>query len=168
MMTAAMVETRTVKCPNCSAPLDVALGETEVLCDYCDSQLRLMPEREELEVVRTREEMKYRERVALAQARMRQDLAREEAAAWRQTAARVAITALPLVGRSAGRAAFNAALRRSGNPKDPLAPEGRPVPRASWRRPARDPAAPPRALSSDRAACRAALHSSARLSSSPK
>ena len=114
MMAVAMVETRTIKCPNCSAPLDVPLGETEVLCDYCDSQLRLLPEREELEVVRTREEMKYRERVAVAQARMRQDLAREEAAAWRQTAAKVAIVALPLVGSSAGRAVFNAALRRSG------------------------------------------------------
>jgi hypothetical protein len=58
--------------------------------------------------------MKYRERVALGQARMKQDLAREEADRWRQTAAKVAIAALPLVGRSAGRAIFDAALRRGG------------------------------------------------------
>jgi hypothetical protein len=109
-----MAETRTIKCPNCSAPLTVPLGETETLCGYCDSQLRMIPGQEELAVVRTREEMKYRERVAVAQARMKQDLAREEADRWRQTAAKVAITALPLVGRSAGRALFDAALRRGG------------------------------------------------------
>src|SRR5512139_3774268 len=109
-----MAETRTVKCPNCSAPLTVPLGETEAWCDYCDSQLRMVPGQEELEVVRTREEMKCRERVAVAQARMKQELTREEAERWRQTAAKVAIAALPLVGRSAGRALFDAALRRGG------------------------------------------------------
>lgn len=103
---------RTLKCPNCSAPLEVPLGEVEVLCDYCDSHVRLVPGREELEVVRTREEMKHRERVALQQARLRQQLEQEEAERWRQTAARVAIAALPIVGRTAGRAVFDLALRR--------------------------------------------------------
>ena len=46
-------------CPNCSAPLEVALGQVEVLCEFCDPQLRLIPGKEELAVVRTREEMKY-------------------------------------------------------------------------------------------------------------
>jgi hypothetical protein len=113
-MIPSMAETRTLKCPNCSAPLTVPLGETESWCDYCDSQLRMVPGQEELAVVRTREEMKYRERVAVAQERMKQDLAREEGDRWRQTAAKVAIAALPLVGRSAGRAVFDAVLRRRG------------------------------------------------------
>ena len=52
-------------CPNCSAPLAVELGQVEVLCEFCDSRLRLIPGRDELAVVRTREEMKYRERVAV-------------------------------------------------------------------------------------------------------
>ncbi len=92
----------------------VPLGETEVDCVFCDSRVRFLPGSEELEVVRTREELKYRERVALEQTRLRQQLEREEAERWRQTAARVAVAALPVLGRTAGRAVFDAALRRSG------------------------------------------------------
>lgn len=110
-----MAEGRTVKCPNCSAPLVVPIGEVEVLCEYCDSQVRFVPGSDELEVVRTREEMKARERVALQQERMRQQLRMEEGERWRQTAARVAIAALPMVGRAASRAAFDAVLRRGGS-----------------------------------------------------
>ncbi|MDH3744856.1 MAG: hypothetical protein OES47_07125, partial [Acidobacteriota bacterium] len=39
---------------------------------------------------------------------------REEADRWRQTAAKVAIAAVPVVGRAAGRGLFNAALARGG------------------------------------------------------
>jgi hypothetical protein len=113
-MIPAMAEARSVKCPNCSAPMVVPLGETELDCDFCDSRVRFLPGSDELEVVRTREEMKTRERVALAQGRMRQQLEQEEAERWRQTVARVAIAALPVVGRSAGRAVFDAALGRRG------------------------------------------------------
>jgi uncharacterized Zn finger protein (UPF0148 family) len=111
-----MADARSVKCPNCSAPLVVPLGEVEVGCAFCDSVVRFLPGRGEMEVVRTREEMKYRERVAVAQTRLRHELEQEEAERWRQTAARVAIAALPIVGRSAGRAAFEMALggRRRG------------------------------------------------------
>lgn len=109
-----MAEPRSVKCPNCSAPMLVPLGETEMDCEFCDSRVRFLPGSDELEVVRTREQMKSRERVALAQARMRQQLEQQEAERWRQTAAKVAIAALPVIGRSAGRAAFDAALRRGG------------------------------------------------------
>ena len=77
------------KCPNCSAPLDVDLGQVEVFCEYCDSSLRLLPGKDELAVVRTREEMKYRERVAMRKAHLRQKLEREEAQKWRQKAAEV-------------------------------------------------------------------------------
>jgi hypothetical protein len=107
-----MVDGRSVKCPNCSAPMLVALGETDVDCGYCDSLVRFLPGSEELEVVRTREELKHRERVALQQTRMRHELEQEEAERWRQTAAKVAIAALPIVGRSAGRVAFEAVLGR--------------------------------------------------------
>ena len=109
-----MPEARSVKCPNCSAPMIVPLGETEMDCDYCDSRIRFLPGSDEMEVVRTREEMKTRERVALAQTRMRHQLEQEEAERWRQTAAKVAIAALPVIGRTAGRAVFDAALRRRG------------------------------------------------------
>jgi DNA-directed RNA polymerase subunit RPC12/RpoP len=109
-----MPDVRTLACPNCSAPMTVPLGETEFDCEYCDSRVRLLPNSEEMEVVRTREEMKRRERVALAQARLRKQLEHEEAEAWRQTAAKVAIAALPIVGRSAGHAFFRAALRQTG------------------------------------------------------
>jgi hypothetical protein len=105
-----MAEVRSVKCPNCSAPMAVPLGECEMLCDFCDSLVRFLPGSGEMEVVRTREEMKSRERVALAQERMRQQLEAEEAARWRQTAANVAIAALPILGRTAGSAIFDAVL----------------------------------------------------------
>lgn len=92
----------------------VPLGETEMDCAFCDSQVRFRPDGSEMAVVRTREEMKLRERVSLAQARMRQQLEQEEAERWRQTAAKVAISALPVIGRTAGRAVFEAALHRRG------------------------------------------------------
>ena len=110
----AMAEARSVKCPNCSAPMVVPLGETEMYCEFCDSLVRFLPGSEELQVVRTREEMKSRERVSLAQTRMRQQLEQEEAERWRQVAARVAIASLPVIGRSAGRAFFETALGRRG------------------------------------------------------
>ncbi len=100
-------------CSNCSAPLEVELGQVEAFCDFCDSHLRLIPGEDELAVVRTREEMKYRERVAVQKAILRQKLDREEAERWRQAAAKVAIAAVPVVGRAAGRGLFNAALRSS-------------------------------------------------------
>lgn len=109
-----MADVRSVKCPNCSAPMTVPLGEVEMDCEYCGSLVRFVPAREEMEVVKTREEMKRRERVALAQARLRKQLEQEEAEAWRRTAAKVAVAALPIVGRSAGQAFFRAALRQSG------------------------------------------------------
>jgi hypothetical protein len=109
-----MVDARSVKCPNCSAPMSVPLGECEMSCGFCDSLVRFLPGSGEMEVVRTREEMKTRERVALAQTRMRHELEQEEAARWRQTAANVAIAALPVLGRSAGSAIFHAALGHRG------------------------------------------------------
>ncbi|MCP4897745.1 MAG: hypothetical protein GY906_12300 [bacterium] len=107
-----MVETKTFGCSNCGAPLQVPLGEVEVFCEYCASQLRFIPGAEELEVVKTREEMKYRERVAVQKAAMRNRLQQEEMDRWRETAGKVAINALPLVGGAAGRAMFNAALTK--------------------------------------------------------
>jgi uncharacterized Zn finger protein (UPF0148 family) len=101
-------------CANCSAPLEVELGQVEAFCDFCDSWLRIVPGQDELAVVRTREEMKYRERVAVQKAILRDKLEREEAERWRQTVAKVAIAAVPVVGRAAGRGLFNAALRRGG------------------------------------------------------
>ena len=109
-----MAEAATHHCPNCSAPVEVPLGEVEVFCEYCDSQLRFIPIEEELEVVRTREEMKYRERVAVEEQILSNKLHREEMDRWRETAARVAIAAVPLVGRTAGRALFNQAVTRGG------------------------------------------------------
>jgi uncharacterized Zn finger protein (UPF0148 family) len=108
------METRTIHCPNCSAPLSVPLGETETLCAFCASRLRLIPGREELEVVRTREEMKRRERVEVQRLILQKRLQEEEAERWRQTAARVAIASLPVVGDVAGRALFGAVMRRGG------------------------------------------------------
>lgn len=108
------MKTRSLHCPNCSAPLDVLLGETESLCDFCDSRLRLLPGTEEMAVVRTREEMKYRERVAVQKAILRKRLEQEEGERWRQLAGKVAITALPVIGNTAGRALFGAAVRRGG------------------------------------------------------
>jgi uncharacterized Zn finger protein (UPF0148 family) len=109
-----MVEPTSHHCPNCSAPVVVPLGEVEVFCEYCDSQLRFIPEAEELEVVRTREEMKYRERVAVEKQILRNKLHREEMDRWRETAAKVAIASVPIVGRTAGRVLFNQALSRGG------------------------------------------------------
>jgi hypothetical protein len=108
------METRTIHCPNCSAPLSVPLGETETLCTFCASRLRLIPGRDELEVVRTREEMKRRERVEVQRLILQKRLEEEEAERWRQTAARVAIASLPVVGDLAGRALFGAVMRRGG------------------------------------------------------
>ena len=107
-----MAETRTLHCKNCSAPLHVPLGETETICEFCNSRLRFVPEREELAVVRTREGMKYRERVAVQKAILQKKLQEEEAERWRRTAAKVAIAALPVVGDVAGRTLFRAAVRR--------------------------------------------------------
>lgn len=109
-----MTDAETHHCPNCSAPVEVPLGEVEVFCEYCDSQLRFIPDGEELEVVRTREEMKYRERVAVEKQILRDKLHREEMDRWRETAAKVAIAAVPVVGRTAGRALFNQAVSRGG------------------------------------------------------
>jgi uncharacterized Zn finger protein (UPF0148 family) len=109
-----MTDPLTHHCPNCSAPVLVPLGEVEVVCEYCDSQLRFIPDAEELEVVRTREEMKYRERVAVEKQILRNRLHREEMDRWRETAAKVAIAAVPVVGRTAGRALFNQAVSRGG------------------------------------------------------
>jgi uncharacterized Zn finger protein (UPF0148 family) len=103
-----------VHCPNCSAPLDVAVGETEVLCPFCASKLRFVPGAGELEVVRTREEMKRKERVEVQKALLEKQLRQEELARWRETTARVAIKALPVVGEAVGKAAFRAALSRGG------------------------------------------------------
>jgi len=107
------VETRHLHCPNCSAPLDLPVGETEALCAYCASRLVFVPATEELEVVRTREEMKYRERVAVQQAILRKQLQQEETAKWREAAARVAIAAAPAVGGAVARAAFRTVLGRT-------------------------------------------------------
>jgi hypothetical protein len=108
------METRSLKCPNCAAPLDVELGQVEEICTYCGSKLRFMPEADELEVVRTREEMKYKERVAVQKAVLRKKLEQEEMDRWRQTASKVAIAAMPVVGEAAGKALFGAAARRGG------------------------------------------------------
>jgi len=106
------MERHSIHCPNCSAPLIVPLGEVEVFCEYCSSQLRFIPNSAELEVVRTREEMKYRERVDLQKAALRQRMEAEEMDKWREVAGKVAISALPVVGDVAGRALFGAALQR--------------------------------------------------------
>jgi hypothetical protein len=73
-----------------------------------------LPAENELEVVRTREEMKHRERVEVEKQILRNRLEQEEMDRWRQTAAKVAIAAVPIVGRTAGRAAFSAAAARGG------------------------------------------------------
>jgi len=56
--------------------------------------------------------MKYTERVAVRQIVLRQELDRQEANAWRQTAARVAISAAPVLGAALARGAFRAVLSR--------------------------------------------------------
>jgi len=107
------METKTYHCPNCSAPLEVPLGEVEVVCHFCESRLTLKPDAEELEVVKTREEMKFRERVAVRKAVLEKELEQEESEKWRQAAASVAISVLPVVGSSIGRGLFRSALGRS-------------------------------------------------------
>ena len=108
------METHHLGCPNCGAPLDLLIGEVEALCDYCASRLKFIPEDNELEVVKTREEMKHRERVEVEKQILRNRLKTEEMDRWRETAAKVAIAAVPIVGRTAGRAAFNSATRSGG------------------------------------------------------
>src|SRR5688572_31899564 len=65
-------------CPNCSAPLKVPLGEVETGCAYCGSRLKILPGESELEVVRTREEMKRKERVDVQRIILEQQLKRSE------------------------------------------------------------------------------------------
>jgi hypothetical protein len=96
------METLSLHCPNCSAPLDVAIGEVEEICSYCGSRLRF------------REEMKYKERVAVQKEVLRKKVEQEEMDRWRQTASKVAIAAMPVVGDVAGRALFGAAVSRGG------------------------------------------------------
>ncbi|OYW01813.1 MAG: hypothetical protein B7X11_03880, partial [Acidobacteria bacterium 37-65-4] len=71
---------------------------------------------QEMEVVRTREEMKRKERVEVQRLQLQKQLQEEEAARWRQAAAQVAISTLPVVGTALGRDLFRAALgyRRGG------------------------------------------------------
>ncbi len=106
------METRSLKCPNCAAPIAVPLGEVEHVCSYCGSALRLLPGEQEMEVVRRREEMRHRERVAAQQQVLRQQMHHEEMDRWRRTAGQVAVSALPLVGEAAGKAMFRAAVAR--------------------------------------------------------
>lgn len=108
------METKELHCPNCSAPLKVPPGEVDVLCEFCESRLTFVPSTQEMEVVRTREEMKRKERVEVQRLQLEKELQQEEAAAWRQTAAQVAISALPVVGTAVGRGVFHAVLRRGG------------------------------------------------------
>jgi len=65
-------------------------------------------------VVKTREDMKRRERVEVQRLILEKRLQEEEAERWRETAARVAIASLPIVGDVAGRAVFGAVMRREG------------------------------------------------------
>lgn len=106
------MDKRTRHCPNCGAPIAIEIGETDFVCQFCASKLHFIPSREELTVVKKREEMKYRERVATRKLAMEKQLRQEEAEKWRQTAAKVAVAALPLVGDTAGRALFNSILKR--------------------------------------------------------
>ena len=99
-------------CPNCAAPARAALGEVEVVCEYCGSLLRYEVTAEELEVVRTREEMKRRERIEVQKAALRHQAELEEMERWRRVAADVALQAMPVIGDAAGRALFRGALRR--------------------------------------------------------
>jgi len=108
------MDERTLHCPNCSAPLTIPLGETEHICEFCESQLRFIPKDNELEVVKTREEMKYKERVANRKIAMEKQLKQEEAEKWRRTTTKIAIAAMPYVGNSVGRALFRSVLRGRG------------------------------------------------------
>jgi hypothetical protein len=107
------MEEKDLKCPNCAAPLHVPLGETEALCHFCESRLKFLPDGREMEVVKTREEMKYKERVEVRRLVLQKQLEQEEHEAWRHTAAQVALQALPVVGTAVGRGLFRAALGRS-------------------------------------------------------
>ncbi len=89
------------------------MGEVETFCEYCGSHLRFLPDENEMQVVRTREEMKYRERVAVQKEILSRKLKQEELDKWRETAGKVAIAALPLIGDAAGKAVFRATLQRS-------------------------------------------------------
>ena len=109
-----MPEAIAYDCPNCAAPTTLPLGEVETVCEYCGSHLRFLPDEREMEVVRTRENMKRRERVAIQKAMLKKQLEQEELARWRETAAKVAVAALPVVGDVAGRALFRSAVHRGG------------------------------------------------------
>jgi DNA-directed RNA polymerase subunit RPC12/RpoP len=111
---AITMDSRSHHCPNCSAPLSLMVGDVEAVCDYCGSRLRFIPGAEEIEVVRTREEMKYRERVAVQKQILRNKLEQEEMERWRAAAGKVAVAALPVIGDVAGRALFGAAMQRGG------------------------------------------------------
>jgi uncharacterized Zn finger protein (UPF0148 family) len=102
------------KCPNCGAPLDAVIGDVEDICEYCGSLIRLIPEAEELEVVRTREDMKRRERVAIQKEKLRRHAEQQEMERWRRAAATVALRAMPIIGDAAGRAVFRGAMGRGG------------------------------------------------------
>lgn len=99
-------------CPNCAAPVQVAVGEIQVVCEYCGSLLRFEPTAGELEVVRTREEMKRRERVEVQKAALRLRAEQREMERWRKTAATVALQAMPVIGDAAGRTLFRGAVRK--------------------------------------------------------
>jgi hypothetical protein len=92
----------------------VPLGEVETDCEFCGSELRMLPGKEELEVVRTREEMKKRERVEVQRHALDQRFKREEYDRWRQAAGKVAIAAMPVIGDAAGRAVLRGAMHRGG------------------------------------------------------
>jgi hypothetical protein len=106
------MDAKELHCPNCSAPLKVPPGEVDVLCDFCESRLTFIPSTQEMEVVRTREDMKRKERVEVQRLQLQKQLQQEETERWRQTAAQVAISTLPVVGTAVGRGLFRAALGR--------------------------------------------------------
>lgn len=108
------MDAQSLDCPNCSAPANVPLGEVETVCEFCGSHLRFLPNESEMEVVRTREEMKYKERVAVQKAALKKKLEQEELARWRETVGKVAIAALPVVGDVAGRTLFRSAVKHGG------------------------------------------------------
>ena len=83
-----------------------------MLCDFCESRLTFIPSTQEMEVVRTREDMKRKERVEVQRLQLQKQLQQEETERWRQTAAQVAISTLPVVGTAVGRGLFRAALGR--------------------------------------------------------
>ncbi len=106
------MDAKELHCPNCSAPLKVPPGEVDVLCDFCESRLTFIPSTQEMEVVRTREDMKRKERVEVQRLQLQKQLQQEETERWRQAAAQVAISTLPVVGTAVGRGLFRAALGR--------------------------------------------------------